>query len=79
RTPAPWVDGSRSPIGVPNPESTGGFDSRSPIDSRSGPPISDLDPSTEVVGVLCGCRRPWWRVWGHRLAAPTPSLFDFSL
>ncbi|PKI71138.1 hypothetical protein CRG98_008436 [Punica granatum] len=33
----------------------------SPVDSGSGPPIGDPDPSTEVVGVLCGCRRPRWR------------------
>ncbi|PKI45082.1 hypothetical protein CRG98_034544 [Punica granatum] len=43
----------------------------------SGLPIGDHDPSTEVAGVLCGCRRPRWRIWGCQLAAQPspPSIF----
>ncbi|PKI59917.1 hypothetical protein CRG98_019690 [Punica granatum] len=37
------------------------------------------DPSIEVPNVLGGCRRPWWKGWSRRLAAPTPSPFNFSL
>ncbi|PKI79149.1 hypothetical protein CRG98_000441 [Punica granatum] len=35
--------------------------------------LGDPDPSTEVTGVLCGCRRPR----GHQLAAPPPSPLRF--
>ncbi|PKI57304.1 hypothetical protein CRG98_022303 [Punica granatum] len=63
--------GSGSPIGSPDSESTG--------DPESKSPIGDPDSSTEVADVLCGCWCPQWRVRGHRLAAPTPSPFDFSL
>ncbi|PKI40654.1 hypothetical protein CRG98_038909 [Punica granatum] len=38
-----------------------------------GQPIGDPDPSIEVVGTHGGRRRPWWRGWGCRLAAPTPN------
>ncbi|PKI66810.1 hypothetical protein CRG98_012816, partial [Punica granatum] len=60
-------------------ESTGDPESKSPIDSRLGPPIGDPDPSTEGADVLYGCQRPRWRGQGRRLATPTPSPFDFSL
>ncbi|OWM84485.1 hypothetical protein CDL15_Pgr000925 [Punica granatum] len=74
------VEGLRSPIGGPDPESTGDPESKSLVDlPESGPPISDPDLSTEVTNVLCGCRRPQWRVRSRRLVAPTPSPFDFSL
>ncbi|PKI74001.1 hypothetical protein CRG98_005618 [Punica granatum] len=70
--------GSGLPIGDTDPESTRDFDSGSLVDSGLGLPISDPNPSTEVAGDLYGCRRPWWRVRGRRLVAPTPSPFDFS-
>ncbi|PKI58914.1 hypothetical protein CRG98_020660 [Punica granatum] len=41
-----------------DPKSTGDFDSGSPVDSGSGPPIGDPDSSTEVADVLYGCQRP---------------------
>ncbi|PKI42614.1 hypothetical protein CRG98_036996 [Punica granatum] len=46
------------------------------VSALDGP---DPDPSTEVAGVLCGCRRSRWRGRDCRLAAPIPSPFDFSL
>ncbi|PKI71891.1 hypothetical protein CRG98_007750 [Punica granatum] len=51
---------------------------RSPFGSGLGSPIGNPDPSIEVVGVLCECRRPWWRGQGRRLAAPTPNLPETS-
>ncbi|PKI74332.1 hypothetical protein CRG98_005212 [Punica granatum] len=79
RTPATSADGSRSPIGGPDPESTGDPKSESLVDSGSSTPIGDPDPSIEGTGVLCGCRRPRWRGRGLRLAAPTPSLSPRSI
>ncbi|PKI74318.1 hypothetical protein CRG98_005294 [Punica granatum] len=59
--------GSGSPIGGLDLESTG-----------DPTPIGDLDHYTEGADVLCGCQRPRWRVRGRRLAAPTPSPFDYK-
>ncbi|PKI56875.1 hypothetical protein CRG98_022704 [Punica granatum] len=49
RTLATLVEGSGSPIGGLDPEST-------------EDPESNSDPSTEGTSILCGCRRPRWRV-----------------
>ncbi|PKI65287.1 hypothetical protein CRG98_014325 [Punica granatum] len=46
--------------------------------SGSGPPIGDLDPSTEVVGTHRGRRRSRWRGRGRRLAAPTQNQSRIS-
>ncbi|PKI68187.1 hypothetical protein CRG98_011386 [Punica granatum] len=54
RTPATSVEGSGSLIGGPDPESTGDFDSGSSVDSGSGPPIGDLDPSTRSPASFVG-------------------------
>ncbi|PKI49141.1 hypothetical protein CRG98_030487 [Punica granatum] len=58
----PQIDrGLRAPISN-RPRTS---DSESPVDSGLGPLVRDLDPSTEVVGVLRGYRRPWWRGRGR--------------
>ncbi|PKI41206.1 hypothetical protein CRG98_038394 [Punica granatum] len=46
---------------APIPNRPGTFDSKSLVDSGLRPPTGDLDPSTEVAGVLYGYRRPRWR------------------
>ncbi|PKI45833.1 hypothetical protein CRG98_033840 [Punica granatum] len=33
------------------------------VDSRAGASICYPDPTSMVVGILCGCMRPWW--WGR--------------
>ncbi|PKI70755.1 hypothetical protein CRG98_008847 [Punica granatum] len=48
----------------PRPRINRGPESKSPVNSGSEPPIGDPDPSAEGAGVLCGCRRPRWRVRG---------------
>ncbi|PKI74507.1 hypothetical protein CRG98_005127 [Punica granatum] len=58
RMPATSVEGSGSPIGGPNPESTEDLRLGVLVDSGLGSPIDDLDPSIEVAGVLRGYRRP---------------------
>ncbi|PKI49457.1 hypothetical protein CRG98_030149 [Punica granatum] len=57
----------------------GSFELESQVHSRLGPPIGDLDTSTEVVGAHRGCQRPRWRGRGSRLGAPIPIPFRFLL
>ncbi|PKI54133.1 hypothetical protein CRG98_025465 [Punica granatum] len=67
------MEESRLPIGGPEPRIDQGQVGGSRLIRGSGPPISDLDPSTEVASVLCGCRQPRWRDWGRRLEARIPN------
>ncbi|PKI56422.1 hypothetical protein CRG98_023160 [Punica granatum] len=62
RTSETSVEGLGSPIGGPDPESTGDFGLKSPIDSGSGLPIGNPDSSTEVAGTLGGGVgvADWW-------------------
>ncbi|PKI30922.1 hypothetical protein CRG98_048687, partial [Punica granatum] len=47
-------EGSRSPIGRLNSESTKDSESEVPGRFKVRPPIDDPDPSTEVAGILRG-------------------------
>ncbi|PKI53157.1 hypothetical protein CRG98_026462 [Punica granatum] len=71
--PATSVEGSESLMAVPTPNRPKTSDLESPVDSGLGPPIGDLNPSTEIIVVACRYRRPQWRGQGRRLASLTPN------
>ncbi|PKI51229.1 hypothetical protein CRG98_028377 [Punica granatum] len=47
-------------LAAPNSIRLGTSDLESLVDSGLGPPIGDPNRSSEVAGVLRGCRRPRW-------------------
>ncbi|PKI49015.1 hypothetical protein CRG98_030602 [Punica granatum] len=60
RTPETSRVGLGSPIGSSRSRIERDLEFEIPINSGAGPPICSPNPTSMVVGVLCGCMRPRW-------------------